>query len=81
MQKRLSARQALNFVVSHSGKPKEVISTEMGRTKGFISATTSRGTVPKVDTFAIVADVCGYDLMLKRRDDGRTIIIDPSKQV
>lgn len=73
----MQARAAFNTIVAHSGKPKEVLSREMGRGSNYLGVTTTRGSIPKTDTFAEIADVCGYDLKLEKRDGTETIIIDP----
>ena len=75
----MQALLAFRTMVTHSGKPREVLSKEMGRGKGFLNVTINRGTIPKADTLALIADVCGYDLQLVKRDGTEVIIIDPPK--
>ena len=37
-----------------------------------------RKSTPSVSIFAEIADVCGYDLLVRKRDDGSEIVVDPN---
>lgn len=64
-------------IVKQSGISMQTISAKMNRSRSFISMTIRKGGVPQSDTLAEVANICGYDLILRKRDDGTEIIIDP----
>ena len=53
------------------------VSLKMGRNRSFLSAYLTRGNEPKVGLFAEILDVIGYDLLMRKRDDGTEIILDP----
>lgn len=73
----MHALKAFNTMVAHSGRSKVEVSVLMGRNENYISHVTNRGGIPRTDIMAEVADVCGYDLALIKRDGTETIIIDP----
>lgn len=54
------------------------LSAAMGRHPNFVSSTLTKGSVPRVDTLACMADVMGYRLVLEGR--GERIPIDPPAQ-
>ena len=76
----MQAFDAFCTIVSHSGKPKESLSRELGRNKKFIGSIMSRGTIPGTVLFAEIADICGYDLTLVKRDGTETVTIDPPER-
>ena len=51
------------------------VSEQMGKSRGYLSATLSRGNVPRADTLAQIAQACGYELVLEGR--GERIVIEP----
>lgn len=73
----MNALKAFNTMVAHSGHPKAEVSVLMGRNENYVSHMTNRGSIPRTDIMAEIADVCGYDLTLIKRDGTETIIIDP----
>lgn len=73
----MHALKAFNTMVAHSGYPKTRIGILLGRTESYIRGIAIRGSIPRTDTMAEIADVCGYDLALIKRDGTETIIIDP----
>lgn len=76
----MDSRDVLPALVKGSGQSMSSISTKMGRSRNFIVVTIQKNSTPYLDTVSEVADVCGYDLLLRRRDDGTEIIIDPPKR-
>lgn len=76
----MESKEALRYVVNHSGKSQRAISVELGKVPTYISATFTQGSIPTVETLANVANVCGYDLLLVNRETGETISIDPACQ-
>jgi hypothetical protein len=67
----------LTAVISRSGIPKMTLSSLMGKSYTFINTTLGRKSVPKTDTFALIADVCGFDLLVRQRSTGDEMLIDP----
>ena len=76
----MQARNALNTIVAHSGYSKTDVARLMGRNDNYIRRFISGGNTPRTDILAEVADVCGYDLALIRRDGSERIIIDPPEK-
>lgn len=70
----MKAKDALSEIVAVSGKSPITVSREMGRADTFVSATISRGSVPKLDTFAEIAAICGFEVVL--RNPTREITIE-----
>lgn len=75
----MRARNVFLTIVESSGKKKVEISREIGRNDGFVKNRTNSPTTPATETFALIADACGYDLLVRNRSDGSEIIIDPPK--
>ena len=75
----MDARSALRHVVSMSGKTAAAVSQEMGLTRNFVTNTISRGSAPRLDTFARIASACGYEVVL--RGYGEEVIVEPEEQV
>lgn len=73
----MQALNALNTVIAHSKLSKAEVARLMGRDVNYISSTVSRRSIPRTDIMSEIADVCGYDLALIKRDGTETIIIDP----
>lgn len=55
-------------------------SRRMNRSDGYLSRTISGGLTPGAGKLAEIGDALGYDLLLRKRDDGTEIIIDPPKR-
>lgn len=55
-------------------------SRKMGRSRAFLSTYTTRGNEPRVGLFAEILDAIGYDLIVRKRDDGSEIRIEPSQR-
>lgn len=72
--------ELIDFVVKTSGMPGERISLELKRSRSFVSVVRSSARTPRIDTVADIADVCGYDLQLVRRDTGATVTVTPPRR-
>jgi hypothetical protein len=70
----MRAEEAVAHVVTHSGKTGADVSREMGRVSTFVATTIGRGTIPKLDTFARIAGVCGYEVVLKGH--GEEVVVE-----
>lgn len=73
----MNAREAFIEVVADSGMSIRAITRELGRSPGyFTQILRENGSTPRTDMLARVANVCGYDLLLRRRIDEYEIPID-----
>lgn len=70
----MHARDAVRWLVADSGKTARSVSYEMGRTANFVTNTIQRSSAPRLDTFAHLAEVCGYELVLRGHD--KEIVIE-----
>jgi len=75
----MDARETLRYLIDQSGKPKTTISTDLGKSQGYINSYLTIGRAPGVDVLANIADVCGYDLVIVNRETGQTTRIDPQR--
>lgn len=76
----METRDVLPAIVKGSGRSMQSISTSMGRSRTYIANVVNRGTTLQVDTLAEIADECGYDLKLDKRNGSETIVIDPPQR-
>lgn len=58
-----------------SGKSANSVSLAMGKHRNFISSTIYQRSTPRSDNLAKIAELCGYELILKGH--GEEIEIDP----
>ena len=65
---------AINAMVRGSGKNRQQISLEMGRSKTYLTATVQKKVRPRTDVLVEIAKACGYKLQLVGHDE--TIVID-----
>lgn len=75
----MDTKKALDEMLQSDGRSRIQISNAMGRNPNFLSATISRGSAPRADTLALIGQTCGWDLLLRKRDSGEEIVIDPSE--
>lgn len=73
----MEAKDIIRAVVLDSGKKITSVSLDMGRARLFLSSYVSRDRLPSIELMAEIADVTGHDLLLRNRESGREIIIDP----
>lgn len=59
---------AVESMGDSTGHSAYAISKALGKTPGFIAGSKSRGSVPRCDTLANMASVCGYSLCLVPSD-------------
>lgn len=74
----MNALDAIRRMCDESGVGPTQVSQAIGRARTFLSATLSRGNIPRVDTMAKVAQACGYRLILESDTD--RIVIDPTEE-
>ncbi|MEG2934552.1 MAG: helix-turn-helix transcriptional regulator [Gordonibacter sp.] len=71
--------EALRQAARLGGLSLNKVSRALGKPESYISSAISRGSVPRCDTMARMADVCGYSLALLPRDKvpPDALVIDP----
>lgn len=69
----MNAHEAAIELISESGMGIR----RLNRAVGDVQNVVYRDGTPRCDTMAKLADVCGYDLLLRRRDDLYEIPIEP----
>ncbi len=72
----MKADNTIRFMMAQSGIPAAQASAMLGRANSFISTTINRGTSPRVDTFAKICEVFGYELQVVDKRTGDVISID-----
>lgn len=77
----MEAMNALATAAKTAEVPTTHIGPKMGKGANYFSAVKSRGSVPRCDTMAAMADVCGYKLALIPRDKvpPSAVVIDPPR--
>ena len=73
----MNANAAFNTIVETSGLKKVEISKLIGKHPNQVSAMITNKNLPRTDTFANIANVCGWDLLARNRTTGEEIVIDP----
>jgi len=73
----MDAEKMLACITSDADMSMRVASQKMGRHPTFLATLRQKGSVPRISTMAEIADVYGYDLLLRKRADGQEIVIDP----
>lgn len=68
---------AIRHMCDTAGKGTTIVSREIGRGSSFVGSILSRGSVPKADTLAEIAEACGYELALISRDEKIVIEYEP----
>lgn len=73
----MQAFEALKEASEKSGVPMYKIGPAMGKPASYVSTGMSRGSSPRCDTMAKMADVCGYSLALVPKADlpGSALVI------
>ena len=71
---------ALRAAAGAADVPITRIGPALGKSESYVSATASRGSVPRCDTMAEMAEACGYRLALVPKSDvpPSAIAIDPA---
>lgn len=80
MVRTVAPRGALQAVCDAAGMSKRSVSLAMGRHETFVTTITNKSKGGRVSTLAAVADVCGYDLVLRNDELGDEIRIVPPKR-
>lgn len=68
-------------LIDHAGLSRWGASLAMGRKGPYIDALIRRGSVPRLDVAAEIANACGCDLVAVDRQTGeRVAVIDPARR-
>jgi transcriptional regulator with XRE-family HTH domain len=70
--------EAIRHMCDEAGMTTVQVSEALGKSRAYVGATLSRGSVPKADTLSQIAQACGYRLILESDTD--RIQIDPSEE-
>lgn len=73
----MKAGDAFVYIVNNCGKTRADLARAMGRSVGYFRNILSRGSVPRLETFAEIVDAAGFDMYVRQRSTGESIMIDP----
>lgn len=76
----MDAHDVIRFLTENGAISMRVASQTMGRFPTYLATARQRGLAPQIDTMAEIADVYGYDLLLRNRADGTETKIDPPER-
>ena len=77
----MQANETWAALLSHASLTAWSASKRMGHAGGYIDGTMRRGSSPRSDTLAALADVCGCDLAIIDRATGeRVAVVDPPER-
>ncbi|MBR3326035.1 MAG: hypothetical protein IKG22_01760 [Atopobiaceae bacterium] len=65
----MNVTESIRRMCVQSGRGPVEVSGAIGRSRAFLSSALTRGTMPRVDTLAKVAQACGYQLVLESDTD------------
>jgi DNA-binding phage protein len=72
----MKVKDALNSVIEGSGRTKYSVSRDLGRGRNYVYKMFDRDSNPAYETILSIANLCGYDLALVKRDGTNTILLD-----
>ena len=72
----MDPNRAFNTIVSKSPYPKTRLSTMAGKGPNYLSVLICNRRMPQVDTFAKIADICGWDLLARNRETGEELLVN-----
>lgn len=68
------------YIVSKSGRATIAISESLGRSRGYLASYIANKRTPNIRLLAELGNELGYDLLVRNRETGDEIIIDPPKE-
>jgi hypothetical protein len=71
----MDARNAALKIIRDSGKSPYRVEKDMGRTKGYLSRVVYGNGSLRANTLVRIAEVCGYELILRSSDGTKEILI------
>ena len=76
----MQVNEVLRFVISSCDLSYRQVSATLGKSPNWAGIVSMPSRTPSTATLADVADVCGYDLQLVRRDTGATVTVTPPRR-
>lgn len=76
----MQSEDLVREVVSDSGKSMYRVSLDMGKSKLYIAQVVHANRLPTIRTMAEICDATGHDLLVRNRETGREIVIDPPER-
>lgn len=76
----MRAEDVLRAMVDDCDLPYMQISKKIGRSKLYIGSYLSKKQKPNIELMAEIGDATGHDLLVRNRETGREIIIDPPEK-
>ena len=73
----MRADKVLREIIDKENLSATEVSLRVGKTRKYMSTLFSHHRIPQADTMAGICDAIGYDLLVRSRDDGYEILIDP----
>ncbi len=73
----MQPKGAINTVVARAALSKHELARTIGRSDNYFYNLLNRSSNVRIDVAAEIGDVCGFDLLFRKRDDGSEVVIDP----
>lgn len=73
----MDANKVFNTIIGRTRLKKIDISHSLGMNNNYINNIITKRAIPRADTFAKIIDVCGWDLLVRNRETGEEMRIDP----
>lgn len=73
----MQVKDALNEIMDGSGLTRYAIAKKFGKTPNYVYKMMNQSKAVGYPFMSSIADVCGYDIALVKRDGSNTIILDP----
>lgn len=73
----MRADKVLKAILAKEGISSIQASRKIGKSDAYLSSIIAKGTSPGVSTMAGICDVLDYDLLVRSRNDGFELTIDP----
>lgn len=77
----MKVRDVLRSMQRHKGASNSAVSSAMGKSPRYLDPILYGDRSPQVDNFAAMCDVLDFDLLVRAREDGMELIIDPPDEV
>ena len=75
----MDAKELIQMMMEDSGIGSNELSRAMGKSNGFISATLSKNSTPRLDTFAKMADIMGFEVVIKKKNEEIVYVVIDSQ--
>lgn len=76
----MDATEIIRACLDDSPKSARQVCREMGRTETFLSSQIATKRIPTIKLMAEIANTTGHDLLLRNRETGNEIIVDPPEK-